>query len=68
MEMKDVEALVGSDRGDLVGEVKAQRDPSHGVVGRDGDGGADAVEARLVEADVCATGRREDSRLVSGLG
>src|SRR6266568_8742977 len=68
MEMKDVEALVGNDGGDLVGEVKAERDPGDRVVGRDGNWCADAVEARLVESDVCATGRCKDSRLVSRLG
>src|SRR5438552_915254 len=68
MEMKDVEALVGNDGCDLVRKVKAQRDAGDRVVGRDGDGGADAVETRLVESDIRATRRREDSRLVPGLG
>src|SRR5438309_7613823 len=54
MEMKDVESLVGDDGGDLVGKVKAQRDPGDGIVGGNGYRGADAIETRLVEADGCA--------------
>ena len=67
VEMKDVEALVGDDRRDLVGKVKAERDARHRIVDRDGDGRPDPVEARAVEVDVGAAGRREDARLVPEL-
>src|SRR5207245_696763 len=67
VEMKDVEALVGDDRGDLVGKVKAERDARHRIVDRDGDRRPDPVEARAVEVDIGAARRREDARLMAEL-
>ncbi len=64
MEMEDVEALLLDDRGDLVRKVEAERYPRHGIVDRDGDRGANPVEARSVEINVGPARRREDASFV----
>jgi len=55
VEVQDVEAFLGDDRRDPVGEVKAQRDTRNRIVDGDCDRRADAVEPRAVEVNVGAT-------------
>ena len=51
VEVQDVEVFLLHDRRDLIGQVKAERDPRHRIVDGDGDRAADAIEASGVEID-----------------